>query len=145
MKNILNQEVDGLYVGQLIDLLLERKEGYLKASEKMLDPYLKQLFLSNSEITNSIMQEIYKISENEYLSDNIYEWKSWIDTKEAIVWEERTQLLEACIKGEQNLIYFYMDLIKSDHIPSELKEILQRQLSQIKSACDLLKVFKISL
>lgn len=146
---MLNKEETGLLIEHLVEVIEERKIGYQKASDKMSDPYLRELFKAHSSHSEILKKEILKFSDSTkaliHNEGNSFKWKNWFEMKSALKSSTRADLLSACISGEQRAIDLYQELISDPHLSAGLKTILKKQFQDIKTACDLLKVFKICL
>lgn len=146
---MVNPEVTGLLIEQLTEIIDERKIGFKKASEKISDPYLKELFKSHSSYSDVLKNELTKYSDiigNTSLSEaHSVKWKYWFEMKSALKSSARADLLSACLNGEQRLIDLYQELLNDPQVTPNFKAILKKQFEDIKTACDLLKIFKICL
>lgn len=142
-----NQEETLVLIEQLAEVIDERKKGYQKASDKITDPYLKELFKAHSNHCEILKAEMAKLSDSweSHPPHDELKWKYWFEMKHALKSSSRDELLSACIQGEQRSISLYLELIHDPDLSSNLKGIITKQFQDIKSACDLLKIFKICL
>lgn len=146
---MLNQEVTTVLIDQLAEIIEERKIGYQKASDKITDPYLKELFKAHSSYSENLKKGISKCTDNDLYTPlnevTPIKWKYWSEMKNALKSSCRADLLSACIEGEQRLVDLYQELIKEPNLTNNMKAIFTKQFQDVKSARDLLKIFKICL
>ena len=65
--------------------------------------------------------------------------RAWIDIKAAFTGKDTDTVLSSVEFGESAAIEAYEDAIEENHIPAHIKEQLQGQLSELKSALNKIK------
>lgn len=66
----------------------------------------------------------------------------WIDFKTALSFDKEESILEACIKGEEECIEEYDDLLKETdvHVPSTTRALLERQRAVVQATLNHVKL-----
>lgn len=144
MKN--QKEVESA-VNHLLEICNERREGYRKAAENVKDSSLKMLFEKYAQQSQKFAEELTPFSDKNdpseagtrIISDT---WRVWMDMKSALTNGGREALVEASITGEQAAIRNYEDALEDNDLPVNVRSIVERQLSAIKSAYQDIKMKK---
>ncbi|MDQ3193346.1 MAG: PA2169 family four-helix-bundle protein [Bacteroidota bacterium] len=142
MKNQKEVQSD---VNHLLEVCNERIEGYKNAAENVKDAELKSVFEKYSQQTKKFEQELLPFSDKasaEEVGTRVIgdAWRVWMDMKAALTDGSRESLVNASITGEESAIRNYEEELDED-IPMDLRSILERQLSEIKSAYEHIKTF----
>lgn len=144
MKN--QKEVESA-VNHLLEICNERKAGYRKAAENVKDSSLKTLFEKYAQQSEKFAQELLPFSDKSEPSEAgtrviADTWRVWMDMKSALTKGSREALVEASITGEQAAIRDYEDALEDKDIPINVRSIVEKQLSAIKSAYQDIKMKK---
>jgi uncharacterized protein (TIGR02284 family) len=127
-------------VQHIIEVLNERVNGYEKGIENVDDAECASLFNEYKQQAQQFEMELQPFAEI-----NIDEigtrlvgdvWHFWMDLKGAITNKSITAIIGACITGEEAAIRNYEEILDDENLPNELREILGRQLEDIKVACE---------
>jgi uncharacterized protein (TIGR02284 family) len=133
-------------VNHLLEVLNERILGYQKAAENVKDPDVKAVFEQYGIQAQQFADELLPFSDKFNASEVGTRiqgdvWRVWMDLKGAITGGNRNSMIEASITGEKAAITNYDEALAQTLNP-ELKGILSRQLSEIKTACNRIEKFK---
>ncbi|MFN3402852.1 MAG: PA2169 family four-helix-bundle protein [Cytophagaceae bacterium] len=132
-------------INHLLEVLNERITGYRKASENVTDPEFKTMFDSYSLQAADFQKELmpYSSISPEEAGTRVQgdAWRFWMDMKAALTTSETKAMVNASITGEEAAIKNYEEILDDD-IPVELRNILNKQLVEIKSAYNKLKSYK---
>lgn len=142
MKNQKEVQSD---VNHLLEICNERIEGYRNAAKNVKDAQLKSVFEKYAQQTVKFQQELLPFSDKtsaEEVGTRIIgdTWRVWMDMKAALTNGSRESLVNASITGEEAAIRNYEDTLDED-LPMDLRSIVERQLSEIKSAYNHIKTF----
>lgn len=143
MKNQKEVQSD---VNHLLEVCNERIEGYQNAAKNVKDAELKSVFEKYAQQTKKFEEELLPFSDKSsaeeagtrVIADT---WRVWMDMKSALTDGSREALVKASITGEEAAIRNYEDELDED-IPMDLRSVLERQLSEIKSAYEHIKTFR---
>jgi uncharacterized protein (TIGR02284 family) len=132
-------------VNHLIEVCNERIKGYENAAKNVKDAELKSVFEKYAQQTRKFQEELIPFSEfsspeeagTRFISDT---WRLWMDMKAALTDGSRESLVNASITGEENAISNYEDALEDD-LPMDVRSIIERQLSEIKSAYNHIKTY----
>lgn len=133
-------------VNHLFEVLNERIAGYRKAAENVNDVELKSLFEMYAGQSENFERELLPFSDEISAKDigtrTIGDaWRVWMDLKAAVTKGGKEAMLGACITGEDAAIRNYQDAIEED-LPLDLKDILRKQLAEIKAVKEILEARK---
>lgn len=140
-----NKETAIQPVYHLIAILEDAKKGYLTASEKVRDDVLSLLFERfgyqrgrySSELKNIVSQLKVPSSIDQFTLSLLH--RTWMDLKTTFKFGKKESIIHACIQGEETAIKNYTTAIEQIDEENELRQILERQLSEIKSVLNTIK------
>jgi uncharacterized protein (TIGR02284 family) len=132
-------------VNHLLEICNERIEGYRNAAKNVKDAELKSVFEKYAQQTEKFQQELLPFSDKTSAKDAgtrviADTWRVWMDMKAALTDGSRSSLINASITGEEAAIRNYEDCLEDD-LPMDLRNIVERQLAEIKSAYNHIKTF----
>ncbi|WMJ73569.1 PA2169 family four-helix-bundle protein [Cytophagaceae bacterium ABcell3] len=133
-------------INDLIEVCNERVQGYRTAAKDVNDQELTSLFEQYARQTEDFVKELMpysdEINPEEIGTRTIGDaWKIWIDLKASITKGGREAILGACITGEQAAIRAYEDNLE-ENLPMELRNIIVKQLGELRSALGNIKAKK---
>jgi uncharacterized protein (TIGR02284 family) len=145
-----NKEATVQPVYHLIAILEDAKKGYLTASEKIRDDVLSLLFERfgyqrgrySSELKNVVSQLKVPSSIDQFTLSLLH--RTWMDLKTTFKFGKKESIIHACIQGEETAIKNYTTAIAQINEENELKEILERQLNEIKTVLNTIKEYSYS-
>lgn len=141
---ISNEEiVDSL--NDLVKINNDRIQGYEKAVEDTQDANLDDIFRHNiiqsQQFRSELADHIVRIdgtavsdATSTDVSSKIH--RAWIDIKSALTGKDQQTVLSSVEFGENAAVEAYEEAIEKDHIPAYIREVLQKQLEQLKTARD---------
>jgi len=135
--------VDSL--NDLVKINNDRIQGYEKAVEDTQDADLDSLFrhmiIQSQQFRSELADHIVRIdglavsdATSSDLSSKIH--RAWIDIKAAVTGKDRSTVLSSVEFGENAAVEAYKDAVEKDHIPAYIKEVLQKQLTELEAARD---------
>ncbi len=144
---ITNKEiVDDL--NDLVKINNDRIQGYEKAIQDTKDAQLDDLFrhyvIQSQNFRSQLADHIVRIdglavsdATSTDVSSKVH--RAWIDIKSALTGKDRDTVLSSVEFGENAAVESYQDAIAKDHIPAYIKEVLQKQLSELQEAWEKVK------
>lgn len=145
-----NKETTVQPVYHLIAILEDAKKGYLSASDKIRDDVLSILFERFGYQRGRYSNELKNIVTHLKVSSSIDQFtlsllhRTWTDLKTTFKFGKKENIIHACIKGEETAIKNYTKAIEQIDEHNELREILERQLSEIKNVLNTIKAYPYS-
>ena len=136
-------------VNHVIRINKDRVEGYQLAAKETEDADLKQLFSKFSADSARFRQELVayvtslggKPAEDTTQQGKVY--RAWMEIKKALTGRDRKAIIASCEFGEDAALEAYDDSLKADVVmPSDLREMVQRQRMQIQEAHNQIKVMR---
>lgn len=135
-------------LNDLVKINNDRIMGYEKAVEDTedsdLDGLFRQMIIQSQNFRSQLADHIVRIdgravsdATSTDTSSKIH--RAWIDIKAAFTGKDSDAVLSSVEFGENAAIEAYEDAIEEKHIPAYIKEQLQDQLSELKSALDKIK------
>ena len=141
---ISNEEiVDSL--NDLVKINNDRIQGYEKAVEDTKDANLDDIFrhciIQSQQFRSELADHIVRIDGSAVsdatttdTSSKIH--RAWIDIKAALSGKDEQTVLSSVEFGENAAVEAYEEAIAKDHIPAYIREVLRKQLEQLKMARD---------
>lgn len=135
-------------LNDLVKINNDRIQGYEKAVEDtedtQLDSLFRQMIVQSQNFRSQLADHIVRIdgtavsdATSTDVGSKIH--RAWIDIKAAFSGKDKDAVLSSVEFGENAAIEAYEDAIEEDHIPAYIKEQLQTQLSELRSALDKIK------
>lgn len=135
-------------LNDLVKINNDRIQGYEKAVEdtedSQLDSLFRQMIVQSQNFRSQLADHIVRIdgtavsdATSTDVGSKIH--RAWIDIKAAFSGKDKDAVLSSVEFGENAAIEAYEDAIEEDHIPAYIKEQLQTQLSELRSALDKIK------
>jgi len=138
------------HLNGLIEINNDRTEGYQKAAEETGDAALKSLFTRFADSSRSYRNELVSLvrthggepTEGTTGSGKLY--RVWMDIRAALAGKDRKAVLSNCEYGEDVALESYRGVTEAKDLilPSEAREILQRQQREIKAAHNEIKAMR---
>jgi uncharacterized protein (TIGR02284 family) len=125
-------------LNHLIEIAYDGFNGYQTAAEhveneeyaELFEEYAAQREEHARELTDVVNQAGGEPQVGGQISGTFH--RAWIDIK-AVVTDGDEAILAECVRGEEEALEAYTDLI-SDDLPEEVRELLRQQLSEIRIA-----------
>jgi uncharacterized protein (TIGR02284 family) len=138
-------------LNELVKINNDRIQGYEKAVEDtedtQLDGLFRQMIVQSQNFRSQLADHIVRIDGRAVTDATSTDFSSkihraWIDIKAAVTGKDRDTVLSSVEFGESAAIEAYEDAIEDDHLPAYIKEQLQSQLTELRSALDQVKMLK---
>jgi uncharacterized protein (TIGR02284 family) len=132
-------------INGLIETLKDGEKGFKEAADAVKDPQLKNLFREYSQQRNRFAGELQ--NQAQALGESQPETTSsaagamhraWINLKSAVTSGDDKSILSECERGEDSAVHEYEEAMR-DELTGQIREIVARQFSEIKSAHDRVK------
>jgi uncharacterized protein (TIGR02284 family) len=132
-------------INGLIETLRDGEKGFKEAADAVKDPQLKNLFREYSQQRSRFASELQ--SQAQALGESKPETTSsaagamhraWINLKSAVTSGDDKSILSECERGEDSAVHEYEEAMR-DGLTGQMREIVARQFSEIKSAHDRVK------
>jgi len=136
-------------VNNLNELLVKNydaEKGFKKALENSenhsLKNFFKQQAVIRSRFKTEIEKELHELNAHPKLDDGHATGvlhRVWIDVKTALSKNDDEAVLEECIRGEKTSIKDYEEKLANSHFLPNIKEMLNKQLLEIKNTVSTIK------
>jgi len=132
-------------INSLIETLKDGEKGFKDASEAVKDQQLKSLFQQYSQqrqrFASELQTQARALGESE--PDNSSSaagamHRAWINLKSAVTSGDDKAILSECERGEDSAVSEYKNAME-DGLTGQVREIVSRQFTEIKSAHDRVK------
>jgi uncharacterized protein (TIGR02284 family) len=135
-------------INELIVINHDRIEGYERAAKETEDPQLKSLFThmadESRQFKNELVREVVNQggspAEGTTTSGKVY--RAWMDIKAALSGKNRHAIIASCEFGEDAALETYEDVLKSDNLVNECRNMITRQKSSLQKSHDKIKLLR---
>ncbi|MDF2438366.1 MAG: aldehyde dehydrogenase [Bacteroidota bacterium] len=135
-------------INDLIIINHDRIEGYERAAKETEDPQLKSLFThmadESRQFKNELVREVVNQggspAEGTTTSGKVY--RAWMDIKAALTGKDRKAIISSCEFGEDAALETYDDVLKSDELMGECRNIITRQRTNLQKSHDQIKMLR---
>jgi|ERR1051326_2563745 uncharacterized protein (TIGR02284 family) len=133
-------------LNDLIEINNDRIEGYNTAAKEVEDTDLKDLFQNLSSDSRKFKDELRpllikhdgkNIEHGTTTSGKMY--RVWMDIKSALTGKDRKAILSSCEFGEDSALETYDKVLKDNELPSDVRNIVEKQRAQLKVSHDKIK------
>ena len=132
-------------INGLIETLKDGEKGFKEAADAVKDPQLKNLFREYSQqrsrFANELQSQAQAVGESKPETTSSAAGaihRAWINLKSAVTSGDDKSILSECERGEDSAVHEYEEAI-SEGLTGQMREIVARQFSEIKSAHDRVK------
>jgi uncharacterized protein (TIGR02284 family) len=128
-------------LNNLIETCKDGQEGFRQAAEGVKTSELKTLFLTYSQqraqFAGELQNEVRRLGgDPETTSSTVGALhRGWINLKSAVTGEDEGAIISECERGEDAAVRAYDDALGAG-LPNDLREIVMRQVAQVKEAHD---------
>lgn len=138
-------------LNDLVKINNNRIQGYMKAAEDSEDTHLDRLFnemiLQSQNFRSQLAEHIVRmdgsaVTETDSIDITSKIHRAWIDIKSAITGKDRDTVLSSVTFGESVAVDAYEEAIENDNLPTNVKEELTRQLSELRTALNKMEGLK---
>lgn len=136
-------------LNRLVEVNMDRKEGYLKAVENSDDASLKSLFQQYAETSDKYRADLVTAvqtlggtpSEKTTVGGDVY--RAWMDVKDALSSNDRKSVLASCERGEDSALSTYRNVLDDhDGVDASVLGALTAQLNNLEKAHDHIKALR---
>lgn len=135
-------------LNDLVIINNDRIEGYETAAKETNDPELKGIFSSmanesrkfKAELVTEVNEMDGDVAEGTTNSGKIF--RVWMDIKAALAQKERKAILTSCEFGEDAALETYRDILASDELSAECRNIVNRQMTVLQKSHDKIKTMR---
>jgi len=135
-------------INELIIINHDRIEGYEKATKETEDPQLKSLFThladESRQFKNELVREVVNQggspSEGTSTSGKIY--RAWMDIRAALTGKDRKAIISSCEFGEDAALEAYEDVLHSDELSMETRDIITNQKNALTQSHNKIKLLR---
>lgn len=144
-------------VKDLVIINHDRYQGYKKAAEETKDADLKSLFTTFSTQSLGFSQDLKEYLDADEAEDLDLDdtkasgklYRVYMDLKSAITGRDRKAILSSCEYGEDVAMNHYNDALEdlndNDSYSPEVRNLVQRQRTELKQSHDRVKMMRDSL
>ena len=137
-------------LNHLLSRNIEAKNGYAEVEKNIESKLISKWMLDFSKERKNFIEELKsqiivlggKVSEEETFLGQLHH--HWINLKSFLTDNSIVSLMEECIRGEQQLISDYEEVLQKTEIPYNTKLLLQNHILKIQIAIENLKIVKSS-
>ncbi len=138
---------NALPIFNLIAVLEDAKKGYLNASEKIKDSVLSLLFerfgYQRGRYSNELRQLVNRLGATSTIDQFTLSLlqRTWLDLKTSFKFGKKDQVIQACIKAEENALKNYNMAIAQVQDNDEVRIILQQQVNGINTVLNTIREY----
>jgi uncharacterized protein (TIGR02284 family) len=132
-------------INGLIETLKDGEKGFKEAADAVRDPQLKNLFREYSQQRHRFATELQtkaqslgEFNPQKSSSTTGAMHRAWINLKSAVTSGDDKAILSECERGEDSAVHEYQEAMQ-DGLSGQLRELVSRQFTEIKSAHDRVK------
>ena len=132
-------------INGLIETLKDGEKGFKEAADAVRDPQLKNLFREYSQQRHRFATELQSKAQSlgEFNPEKSSSTagamhRAWINLKSAVTSGDDKAILSECERGEDSAVHEYQEAMQ-DGLSGQLRELVSRQFTEIKSAHDRVK------
>ena len=132
-------------INSLIETLKDGEKGFKEAADAVKDPQLKTLFQEYSQQRHRFASELqnqartlgeFKPEKSSSAAGAMH--RAWINLKSAVTSGDDKAILSECERGEDSAVHEFEEAMQ-DGLTGQVREVVARQYSEIKSAHDRVK------
>jgi uncharacterized protein (TIGR02284 family) len=134
-------------LNNLIETCKDGESGFRTAAEGIKNGDLKTLFnlyaQQRAQFAAELQTEVRQLGGDPEKTGSVAATlhRGWIDIKSAVTGEDEGAIISECERGEDATVKNYEDALKED-IPNNVREIIERQFTQVKEAHDRISALK---
>ena len=128
-------------LNDLVETCKDGQNGFRTAAEEVKNSELTTLFHKYSQqrarFAAELQSEVRRLGgePEETGSTAAVLHRGWMNIKSAVTGEDEGAVISECERGEDSAVEAYEEALKTD-LPTDVKEIVLRQFSQVKEAHD---------
>lgn len=127
-------------LNNLIETCKDGQKGFEAAAEGVKTSELKTLFRTYSrqraEFARELQREVRRLGGDAALNGSFAATlhRGWINIKAAVTGDDEAAIITECERGEDSAVRNYEDAFNDEHLPADLRSIIERQLLQVREA-----------
>jgi uncharacterized protein (TIGR02284 family) len=135
-------------LNNLIETCKDGQNGFEAAAEGVKNSDLKTLFRTYShqraEFAGELQREVKRLGGDAERTGSFAATlhRGWINIKAAVTGEDEAAVISECERGEDSAVRNYEDALNDEHLPADLRSIVERQFIQIKEAHDRIRALE---
>jgi uncharacterized protein (TIGR02284 family) len=132
-------------LNNLIETCKDGQNGFEAAAEGVKTSELKTLFHTYSQqraaFAGELQGEVRRLGGDPEQTGSLAATlhRGWINIKSAVTGEDEGAVISECERGEDSAVRNYQDALNDEHLPADLRSIVERQFTQVKEAHDRLR------
>ena len=129
-------------LNNLIETCKDGQQGFAAAADGVKNGELKTLFHNYSQqrarFAVELQQEVRRLGGDPERTGSLAATlhRGWIDIKSAVTGEDEGAIISECERGEDAAKRNYEDALGEEHLPGDVRSIIERQYTQVKEAHD---------
>lgn len=135
-------------LNNLIETCKDGQQGFAAAAEGVKNGELKTLFHNYSQqraaFAAELQQEVRRLGGDPERTGSLAATlhRGWIDIKSAVTGEDEGAVISECERGEDAAKRNYEDALGEEHLPGNVRSIIERQYTQVKEAHDRIRALE---
>ena len=127
-------------LNNLIETCKDAQGGFQAAAEGVKNNDLKTLFHNyaqqRAQFAGELQAEVRRLGGDPEQTGSLAAklHHGWINIKSAVTGEDENAVISECERGEDYSVGNYEDALRDEHLPADLRSIIERQFMQIKEA-----------
>ncbi len=132
-------------LNQLLEKSYDAEKGYKKAIEDTDSVRLQRFFKDRAATRSQFATELHdalhslNVEPKNSGSTTAAIHRTWMDIKSKFTSDNEEAILEECIRGEKASVEDYKQALNADHLLTEVKPIIERQLKAIEHSLNTVK------
>lgn len=127
-------------INKIITTLYDGENGFKEAAEQVDNASLATRFKTLSQqrydfghqLKPFIEQMNGTVDKGQSVAATVHQ--AWIDLKTALSGNDEAAVLAECVRGEESAVDTYQEVINDEMLPAAAKDVLKKQLTEIKSS-----------
>jgi uncharacterized protein (TIGR02284 family) len=139
-------------LNDLIETLKDGQAGFKAAADDIDSSEIRTLFngfvLQRSEFAGELQALVQSLGESDPQTSGSVAGalhRGWIDLKAALTSKDEHAILAECERGEDSAVAHYREVLDTDDLPSNVREVVSQQFVEIKAAHDQVRDLRDSL
>jgi uncharacterized protein (TIGR02284 family) len=122
---------------ELSELLTDSQQGFAEASERINDPYVKEVLISLGngraplveEIANELARSGEGTPDGGTMKGSLH--RTWMSIRGSFSNSNAKEVIAECERGERYLLEQYDTVIEDDDIPGQIKPMLRKHRERV--------------
>lgn len=129
-------------LNNLIETCKDGQNGFQTAADGVRNSDLKTLFHTYAQqraaFAGELQQEVRRLGGDPEKTGSLAAslHRGWINIKATVTGEDEGAVISECERGEDSAKRNYEDALADEHLPGDVRSIIERQYTQVKEAHD---------